>query len=127
MNQSCDTILIVEDDESILEVVTQVLEAEKYKVLTATNGKIALQLLHEYQQPCLILLDMMLPVMNGWEFLEELKKSGSTLANIPVVITSAAGNAAVASAVKQTQGYIRKPIDLDTLLTTVKKFAKPNV
>lgn len=114
--------MIVEDDELIMGAMKQVLETEGYKTILATDGQKALDALKKFSNPCLILLDMMLPIMNGWEFLEELKKNGGMMAAIPVVITSAAGNAAVATAVQQTQGYIKKPIDLDLLLTTVKKF-----
>ena len=125
MSDFCTTILIVEDDEPILAAIKLALETEGYNTLTATNGKIALDILHSFSEPCLILLDLMLPVINGWEFIDELKKSGSMLAAIPVVITSAAGSKAAESAVKQSEGYIKKPIDLELLLTMVKKFCGP--
>ncbi len=121
-NEACNTILIIEDDEAIREAVQYALEAEGYNVLTAADGKSGLALVHQAARPCLILLDLMLPVMNGWEFLDALRSdSRNMLAAIPVVITSAAGSAAK-SAVEQAQGYIRKPIDLELLLEAVVKF-----
>jgi CheY-like chemotaxis protein len=87
----------------------------------AGDGKAGLVILKKVATPCLILLDLMLPIMNGWEFMEELKKdNGHMLAAIPIVITSAAGGAARTA--EQAQGFVRKPIDLDLLLSTVRKF-----
>jgi CheY-like chemotaxis protein len=118
----CETILVIEDDEPIRSLIQHALELEGYTILVAGDGKEGLELLRKVHRPCLILLDLMLPVMNGWEFLEELKRNkGDMLATIPVIITSAAGQAAV-SAGQQAQGYIKKPIDLDLLLNQVAKF-----
>jgi len=120
----CHTVLVIEDDEPILFAIQETLALEGYKVVTAMDGKKGLAILHTVEPPCLILLDLMLPIMNGWEFLDQLKKEGDTLAAIPVVIASAAGKAAL-TATKRAQGYIKKPIDLELLLTTVRKFCGP--
>ncbi|MGZ3709088.1 MAG: response regulator, partial [Bdellovibrionota bacterium] len=116
----CQSILIVEDDTDIRETLQQILELEGYTVLTASNGQEALDLLPQVARPCLILLDLMMPVMNGWEFLELKKKSDDiSLATIPVVVVSAAGERA-----KQipASGFIKKPIELESLIQSVRKY-----
>jgi CheY-like chemotaxis protein len=119
---NCETVVVIEDDEPIRNVIQEALEIEGYRVIVAGDGKEGLEVLKKATTPCLILLDLMLPIMNGWEFMEELRKdNGNMLAAIPIVITSAAGGAAK-TAVEHAQGYIRKPIDLELLLSTVRKF-----
>ena len=120
---SCATILVIEDDVPIRDTIRWSLEAEGYSVLVAGDGKAGLDLLKQAKAPCLILLDLMLPIMNGWEFLAELRRQPSTmLAAIPVLVTSAAGDRESASAVRQAEGYMKKPIDLELLLKFVAKF-----
>jgi CheY-like chemotaxis protein len=121
----CESILLIEDDEAIRELLQYALEEEGYHVLWAADGQAGLEVLRAAKRPCLILLDLMMPVMNGWEFLSELRKDQShTIATIPVVITSAAGGGVV-SAVQNAQGYIKKPINLQLLLSAVMKFCGP--
>ncbi|MEO5970088.1 MAG: response regulator [Bdellovibrionia bacterium] len=66
----CKSILVVEDEESIRENFQLLLELEGYSVFTASNGKESLRILKTIEKPCLILLDLLMPVMNGMEFLE---------------------------------------------------------
>src|SRR5258706_14472013 len=82
------TILLIEDDPDIREELADVLDARGYHVLVAANGKAGLDLLATMESPCLILLDLMMPVMHGWEFLEAKAKTAA-LSEIPVVILSA--------------------------------------
>lgn len=117
METSNKTVLIVEDDKEIQESLKQLLESESYKVFTADNGKLALGQLSKMPTPCLILLDLMMPVMNGWEFIEEINKD-LMLSTIPVVVVSAFGNK---MGTPKSDGYIPKPIDLDSLLAAVCK------
>ena len=118
----CDSILVIEDDDAIRDAIRHLLEMEGYNVVTAPDGKSGIETIRSMGRPCLILLDLMLPVMDGWEFLGVLRKEpGVMIAAIPVVITSAAGDAAY-TAVKQAQGFIKKPIDFDLLLNAVQKF-----
>jgi CheY-like chemotaxis protein len=117
---NCDSILIVEDEKDIRETLQEVLRLEGYKTFTASNGREALDMLPTIPRPCLILLDLMMPVMNGWEFLQEQRMNGDmTIATIPVVVVSAAGDKAKNT---QTAGFIKKPVELDALLDTVKKY-----
>ena len=118
----CESILVIEDDQSIRIAIQHALELEGYIVLAAADGKEGLEILRSADRPCLILLDLMMPIMNGWQFLEELRNDQeSMIATLPVIITSAAGRAAD-SAVQMAQGYIKKPINLDILLDIVAKF-----
>lgn len=114
----CKSILVVEDEELIRETLKETLQLEGYNVFTAANGKDALALLKTLEDPCLILLDLMMPVMNGFEFLAFQEKD-VMFAPIPVVIVSAFSDQANSLRVK---GFVRKPIDLDLLLRFVKQY-----
>lgn len=108
------SVLLVEDDNDIRSALEGFLTDEGYQVLTAENGKAGLQLLEE-KKPGLVLLDLMMPVMNGWEFLEE-KSHSNKAADIPVLVISAVpGNPHIPGAL----GFLKKPIDLDRLIDFV--------
>jgi CheY-like chemotaxis protein len=115
---ACKDVLVVEDDKDIRETLQQVLELEGYRVTTATNGKEGLESLKGIDRPCVILLDLMMPVMNGWEFLEA-HRTDTTLATIPVVVVSAAGDKAKSA---PAAGFIKKPVDLESLLNVVRRY-----
>ncbi len=115
----CQSILIVEDDDEIRNALRMVLEIEGYTVQTAANGKEGLAILATIQPPCLILLDMMMPVMDGWAFAEALR-ADMVLTSIPVVMVTAYAEKA-ADAMKQAHGIIKKPVDIDLLMKTVKQ------
>src|SRR4051812_16237966 len=87
----CRSILIVEDEELIRATLSLALEFEGYLVFTAANGKEGIELLPKVERPCLILLDLMMPVMNGWEFVDALEKD-MILATIPVIVVTAFNN-----------------------------------
>lgn len=112
-------ILIVEDDEDIREILRLVIELEGYVVHTASNGQEGLEALAKIETPCLILLDLMMPVMDGWAFAEALEKD-KLLTKIPFVIVSAFGENA--SNIKKARGTIKKPVDLALLKNTIKMF-----
>lgn len=110
-------VLIVEDDKSIRESLVDLLQDEGYKTLEAANGQEALDTLRVVR-PSLMLLDLMMPVMNGWQLLDAMKKDPA-LSDLPVVILSA-------SASQETpKGVLRliKPIPLDVLLREIGKRA----
>jgi CheY-like chemotaxis protein len=108
-------VLVVEDDLAIRESLEQILEFEGYHPILAENGERAVEILETGEIPCLILLDLMMPVMSGWEFLK-VQQENRALSTIPVVIVSAAGEKA-----KQTtaNGFLSKPIDVEQLLEIV--------
>ena len=109
-------ILLVEDDRDIRSSVQEVLEDEGYAVATAENGRQALETLRSGAAPDLIILDLRMPVMDGWEF-RAAQKSDSQLANIPVLAISADGSAK-AEAI-DAHAYLRKPLTTETLLDAV--------
>jgi two-component system chemotaxis response regulator CheY len=115
------TVLIIDDDASILEMVSEVLVSEGYKTLGARDGKEALGVL-ERARPHVILLDMRMPVMDGWAFASALRKRGQQAP--PVIVMTAAEDARRWAAEISAQGYLEKPFDLDDLLAVVKRFAE---
>ena len=115
-------ILVVDDDDAIREVLAAVLEDEGYQVRSAANGLEALQLLHAAATaPAVILLDLMMPVMNGWEF-RAAQEIDPDLASIPVVLLSANREIAAKATAARVQAYLPKPVDLDHLITTVRQY-----
>ena len=114
-------VLVVDDDPDICEALQVVLESYGHRVVTAESGADALDKLRTGADPCLILLDLMMPGMNGIEFRGEQLRDPA-LAAIPVVILSADGDVAAKAATVGAEGLL-KPVDLDVLLDTVKRFA----
>ncbi len=119
-------ILIVDDDPDILAAGRMVLECAGYQVATATNGTEALARLRGEPAPCLILLDLMMPVMNGWEFRDEQTRD-PRLSAIPVVIMTGAGRAVSAEAPIGAAGLLEKPVALSTLLSTVRRYCQTSI
>jgi CheY-like chemotaxis protein len=114
-----DYILIVEDDFDIREALTQILEEEGYPVRGAANGKEALEVASSGPTPSLILLDLMMPVMNGWQFRVE-QMQNPRLASVPVLVISADPHVQPKAATLGVAGLLKKPVSLDELLTAVK-------
>lgn len=109
-------ILVVEDNDDVREMMAVTLELEGHQVRTATNGRDALEQLRRGDKPCVILLDLMMPVMNGWEFRRELERDPA-LADVPVIVISAATGELVRNT--RADAFIPKPIDMDQLLDVV--------
>lgn len=109
----CLSVLIVEDDEDIREVVASALEAEGFQVYQADTGMRALELLKDVPHPSLILADLMMPVMDGWELIKALSQD-DRLATLPVVVISALDQ-------DEPHGFrrIKKPFDIDELVKIV--------
>lgn len=114
---TCVGVLLVEDEKDLREVMTMALEIEGFEVKTAANGREALELLRQKPEPCLILLDLMMPVMSGWDFLAE-RRSSEALRSIPVVIVSAFAP----SPPPDTDAVIPKPIKFDKLIDLVQRY-----
>lgn len=111
-------ILVIDDEYSIREMLKSVLEVEGYEVLTAKDGGDGMEILKEGKRPCLILLDIMMPKLNGTDFLTQLKNEPE-LSPIPVVVLSASCDQAELIA---DCPRIHKPVHLDTLLQTIKRY-----
>ena len=110
--------LIVEDDGDIRDSLTQILREEGYAVTGVANGQEALDHLHRAGPSDLILLDLMMPVMDGWQF-RIRQQEDPDLAAIPVVVLSADGNVRRKAEALGAQGALAKPFDLDSLLDAV--------
>ncbi len=118
MNSS--DVLVVDDDTDIRESITYLLEYEGYKVRTAANGVEGFCQLG-MARPSLILLDLMMPVMDGWQFKTKLDGEPD-LTGIPIVVVSADGNIAEKSLSIGVEEFLTKPIDIENLLRLVKKY-----
>ena len=114
-------ILIVEDDTDIRDALTEILQSEGYAIAGVTNGREALDYLRSHPSPKLILLDLMMPVMNGGEFRLE-QKSDANLAKIPVFILSAANEDRHREEISDVQGFLKKPLHLESLLKAVRQY-----
>jgi len=114
-------ILIIEDEAEIRDSLCQLLEFEGYQSFGVSNGREALENLEKNHKPCLILLDLMMPVMDGWEFLNIIKGKPE-LSDIPVLVISALDKA---SEVKGVAGIIRKPFDISQLTKMVSRYCGP--
>lgn len=104
-------VLVVEDDDDLREILADALRVEGYRVETASNGAEALAAI-ERSPPCLMLLDLMMPVMNGWQVVDQLQAGHS---EVPFCIMSAAGSNAPTGSVC----VLHKPMNLDALLRLV--------
>ena len=112
-------ILVVDDDESIRQTVSEILEVEGYQVAAAANGEEALVRLEE-TPPALVLLDMRMPVLDGWGFARVLRERGIRL---PILVMTAAQSARTWAEEIGADGYVAKPFDLQDLLDQVQRLS----
>ena len=112
------SVLVVDDESDIREAVTELLADEGYQVMNAGDGAEALRKARAFH-PSIVLLDLMMPGMSGWEFCAE-RKSDPELRQIPVIILSAVGHAQGLDAAL----YLEKPFELADLLSAVKTHAR---
>ena len=118
-------VLIVEDDLDLRESIAEVLEDNEFRPLGASNGREAMERLRtDADKPCLILLDMMMPVMDGWEF-RAIQREDPELGSIPVVVMTAHVDLQQAAEQLSAAACLKKPVQLDTLLDIVQRFCKP--
>jgi two-component system, chemotaxis family, chemotaxis protein CheY len=115
------TVLVVDDDTSILDTVSAILTGEGYEVVSAASGQEALAAVAR-KQPLLILLDMRMPVMDGWAVARSLRAQGLS---VPIVVMTAAESAKRWADEVGAEGYLAKPFGLDELLAAVERFRGP--
>jgi len=108
-------ILVIDDDPQIVDLVRDILEFEGYVVATAANGQEGLMVLDQIQ-PGLVLLDMRMPVLDGWGFARALQTRGDTT---PIVVMTAAQDAKQWAAEIGATSYVAKPFDFDDLVQAV--------
>jgi len=109
----------VDDDPVVRDLVATLLETEGYEAVVAGDGLEALTKLNG-PRPALILLDLMMPRLDGFQFAEELKRRGPQ-AKIPIVVLTASGLAQEAARQIGAQGYIEKPFDFSELIEHVEQ------
>jgi DNA-binding response OmpR family regulator len=114
---SRDGILVVDDDESIRQIVRIYLSEEGYVIREASNGHSALEMLADFQ-PAVILLDLRMPVMDGWEFTRRYRETPGPHA--PIIAFVAALNAIEECAGLEAAAILNKPFDLEDLLATIR-------
>jgi CheY-like chemotaxis protein len=114
---SLERVLVVEDEPEILDFVEVLLGSEGYQVITASNGAVALQRVLSGETFDLVLLDMRMPVMDGWTFAHAYHERPGPHA--PIVVLTAARDAEARAAQIHADGYLGKPFDMDDLLRLV--------
>jgi CheY-like chemotaxis protein len=110
-------ILIVDDDAGVRATIARILEDESYEVVEATDGIDALATL-DGLLPALILLDLTMPRMDGWEFVAEVERLGLR-SSIPLVVLTADGHARQKATQLGADGYLPKPFDVDALIEVI--------
>jgi len=114
------TILLVEDDATLRETLQGALQERGYKVEVAEEGEAALAWLHREPRPALILLDLMMPGLDGWDFLAR-RRLDPSLPAIPVVVISGQLLGPERDSVLPADGFVKKPIDMEELLSEVQR------
>jgi chemosensory pili system protein ChpA (sensor histidine kinase/response regulator) len=115
-------ILVVDDDSGIRQAITMLLESEDYRVSTAADGREALERIAE-DRPTVVLLDLQMPVLTGWEVLHHLQAQEST---IPVVVMTAGYRAQAEAEAYKAAGFLAKPFEIDEVLAVVQRFTAPD-
>ena len=115
-------ILVVEDDNSIRELLVELLQSEGYEVAAAVNGLEGIKYLQTNGNPDLILIDLMMPIMDGYTFRTEQMKN-TEWSKVPVVVMSAEANAKEKMKNFGITAFLSKPVELDTILKTVERFS----
>jgi CheY-like chemotaxis protein len=114
-------VLIVEDDVELRDMMAQLLTLEGFVATSVANGREALEYLRRGDRPDIILLDLMMPVMDGWEFRRK-QQSDPTLATVPVVVLSALDHRRAAEV--DAVAFLKKPLDFDRLLELVRRYCR---
>lgn len=114
-------VLVVEDDADLREMMAQLLSLEGFQTASVSNGREALEYLQSTDPPDVILLDLMMPVMDGWEF-RRRQRSNPDLAEVPVIVLSALDASRAADV--DAEAFLKKPLDFDRLLELVRHYCR---
>jgi CheY-like chemotaxis protein len=117
-------VLIVEDDADLREMMAQLLTLEGYQIEAVANGREALEYLNEAPRPDVILLDLMMPIMDGWEF-RRRQQNDPALADVPVIVLTALDQAQARANDLNGVDFLKKPLDFDRLLELVRRRCHP--
>ena len=126
MDQICESrVMIVEDDQDIRDSLVEVIQDNSYDVLPASNGPDALeQLRNSDGKPCVILLDIMMPIMDGRQF-RSVQREDPRLRDIPVIVLTAHALADDSFADLEPVAYMKKPVKLTELLGEIARHCRP--
>ena len=119
MSSTKHTVLIVEDEEDLRELMRASLELRGYRVVTAEEGQDALAKIDGIEQLCLVLLDLLMPGMNGWDFFEKMRQRPE-LSGVPVIVHSSAADRAPAGVSR----VLQKPIQFERLISVVGEYCQ---
>jgi len=114
-------VLIVEDDADLREMMAQLLTIEGFNASTVANGREALEYLSHGSKPDVILLDLMMPVMDGWEFRRQ-QQADPSLAGVPVIVLSALDQSRAGDV--DAAAFLKKPLDFDRLVQLVRHYCR---
>jgi CheY-like chemotaxis protein len=117
-------VLLVDDHIDVLEAISLYLRHYGHEVVTASDGSEALQQLRQGLRPCVIVLDLMMPGMDGFAFRTE-QLADQTLADIPVIVCSAAYDAGPAAERLQAVAFLPKPTEMGVLLRVIRQHCEP--
>jgi CheY-like chemotaxis protein len=112
-------VLIVEDDADLRDMMAQLLSLEGFSAATVSNGRDALEYLRNGARPDVILLDLMMPVMDGWEF-RRRQQADPAMADVPVIVLSALDQSRATDV--SANAFLKKPLDFDRLLALVRTY-----
>jgi CheY-like chemotaxis protein len=118
---STNLVLVVEDDADLRELLSMMIESMGVEVVSASNGKEALERMAT-KRPRMILLDMRMPVMDGWQFVREVDRRGGP--RPPIVVVTAAPNPAERASEVRAEAWLSKPFDRETLVRLVDRFVR---
>lgn len=122
---SSRAVLLVEDDPDVREDLAYLLQQKGYSVDTAENGREALQRIQETGAPCIVILDLMMPVMDGWEFRAAMLKEPA-LREVPVVLVSGVADLTQDARLLKAADYLTKPVNLKRLYALVEQYCPLN-
>ncbi len=120
-------ILVIDDDEAIVEIVKETLLENNYEVITASEGGEGLLKVQD-EQPDLVLLDVVMPLVNGYMFLQDLKtrETGQGDQMIPIIVLTAKAGLEEVFKREGVKGYLVKPVEPSLLIQKVEECLKPN-
>jgi CheY-like chemotaxis protein len=114
------TILLIEDHDDARESLAELLRFEGYSVICARNGRDAFNKLYQGARPCIILLDLAMPEMSGFEFRQEQRKHGE-FKDVPVIVYSSLNDLEAIAGHLDAKAYLQKPSELARLLALVEE------
>jgi CheY-like chemotaxis protein len=113
------TVLVVEDEQDLREMMREALELNGYAVVTAEDGQDALNKISGIENLCLVILDLLMPVMNGWDFVDKLRQRAE-LASVPIVVHSSAPGPMPPGVTR----VLQKPMLFDRLMSVVREYCR---